>query len=348
MNKERRKAGIKKMKRNKFLITIPLIYIGAMIYIWIILKAVLKRMGTPFSGKLFVITLSIVILAIIVVGIIGITERMGKPREAKKIQEKLKEINFVDNQNNPPTLLTYERVKLARTLELYSAGIPMEQYEKKQAKIETKLGMRIRQITEGKDNQHVIIQAVEAKNDEGKPINWKDDYLSQKDFELVLGKSEYGVESIDIESTPNILVGGGTGSGKTTLMKSLLMQALKKGAIVYLIDMKEGIDFPAPWTRNCTIITKQEGIVEMLEKIVEIMEERKALLVETGTNKIADYNKKTETKLKRIIIACDEIAEVTDKTGISKDQKEITAQIEALLAKLARQGRAEGILCAVR
>ena len=43
------------------------------------------------------------------------------------------------------------------------------------------------------------------------------------------------------------------------------------------------------------------------------------------------------------IFACDELAEMLDKTGLTKDQKEIVNKIEGLLSTIARQGRAFGI-----
>ena len=49
------------------------------------------------------------------------------------------------------------------------------------------------------------------------------------------------------------------------------------------------------------------------------------------------------TKIKRVVFACDEVAEVLDKTGLSKDAKELVSQIEGKLSIIARQGRAFGI-----
>ena len=43
------------------------------------------------------------------------------------------------------------------------------------------------------------------------------------------------------------------------------------------------------------------------------------------------------------IFACDELAEMLDKTGLTKDQKETVNKIEGLLSTIARQGRAFGI-----
>ena len=47
--------------------------------------------------------------------------------------------------------------------------------------------------------------------------------------------------------------------------------------------------------------------------------------------------------MQRIVFACDEVAELLDKTGTDKARKELLAQIEARLALIARQGRAFGI-----
>ena len=44
-----------------------------------------------------------------------------------------------------------------------------------------------------------------------------------------------------------------------------------------------------------------------------------------------------------MIFACDEIAEVLDKTGLSKEKKELISQIEGQISIIARQGRAFGI-----
>ena len=45
----------------------------------------------------------------------------------------------------------------------------------------------------------------------------------------------------------------------------------------------------------------------------------------------------------RIIFACDEVAELLDKTGLSKEDKDLISKIENKLAIIARQGRAFGI-----
>ena len=64
---------------------------------------------------------------------------------------------------------------------------------------------------------------------------------------------------------------------------------------------------------------------------------------ETGCANISDYNKQSAVPLQRHIFACDEVAEVLDKTGLTKEQKERIGLIEKRLSIIARQGRAFGI-----
>lgn len=47
--------------------------------------------------------------------------------------------------------------------------------------------------------------------------------------------------------------------------------------------------------------------------------------------------------MQRYIFACDEVAEILDKTGLTKEQKDKVSLIESKLSVIARQGRAFGI-----
>lgn len=84
-------------------------------------------------------------------------------------------------------------------------------------------------------------------------------------------------------------------------------------------------------------------LLETLEKIVEELELRKVLLRSSGCANLDEYNRNIEEALQRIVFACDEVAEILDKTGQNKDGKDRISSYENKLATIARQGRAFGI-----
>lgn len=342
-NKQRFKAGLKRIKEKKALIMIHVVYVEVMILAMLMLKEILQKIGEPFSGKLFEIFLYVFVVEMIIVGVYGIILMLGKPIVSKKIEGELVDVGFVDNEGQSPLLLSKKKDNRGFIYEFYSPRIPFYKYEDHRAEIETALNIKVVDVMPGKDMQHTIIKAINGAGGKQEIILWKDDYLSNKDFELVLGESYFGIESIDISTTPHVLIGGGSGSGKSKLLKLLLMESIKKDAIIYLADFKGGVDYPAIWHKACTIITEPEILDNTLERVLKILEERRNMLVESGASNIAEYNKKTGTDICRIIVACDEVAEVLDKTGLDKDQKALVSQIESKLSTIARLGRAFGI-----
>ena len=91
------------------------------------------------------------------------------------------------------------------------------------------------------------------------------------------------------------------------------------------------------------ICFEEEDLLTLLTGLVDELERRKTLFRNAECPDIVEYNKTTRQALKRYIFACDEVAEVLDKTGRSKEQKELLSQIESKLSIIARQGRAFGI-----
>ena len=139
------------------------------------------------------------------------------------------------------------------------------------------------------------------------------------------------------------MLGGSTGSGKSILLKLLLMQALQKGAEVYIADFKGGVDFPPVWHRKCHMCFQENDLLYILGQLVAVLEYRKGRLAETGCPNLDEYNKITGEALPRLVFACDEVAEVLDRAGRNKEDKERLGQIENKLATIARLGRAFGI-----
>ena len=149
--------------------------------------------------------------------------------------------------------------------------------------------------------------------------------------------------TVNLADIPHILLGGATGSGKSVLLKCLILQSIRKGATIAIADFKGGVDFPLAWREKCRMCFDETALIRLLDEYVEELQERKRLFSESGVANLNEYNVKINRELPRCILACDEIAEVLDKTGLTKEQKEQTAQIESRLSLIARQGRAFGI-----
>lgn len=188
-----------------------------------------------------------------------------------------------------------------------------------------------------------ILDAVSTGDDLPEVLKWKDSYLSSKSFVLVLGESYTGPVTVNLTHIPHILLGGSTGSGKSVLLKLLLMQALRKGAEVYIADFKGGVDFPKVWHEKCRMCFTEEDLRYTLNQLAAVLEYRKSAFKALGCPNIDTYNETTEQPLPRLIFACDEVAEMLDKTGADNERKKLLAQIENRLSTIARQGRAFGI-----
>ena len=160
---------------------------------------------------------------------------------------------------------------------------------------------------------------------------------------LILGESLTGPVTVNLAHVPHILLGGSTGSGKSVLLKLLLMQSLHKGAEVYIADFKGGVDFPEVWHQKCQMCFTEDDLLYTLNQLTAVLEYRKGRLVETGCPNLDAYNEATGEGLPRLVFACDEVAEVLDRTGKGKEDKERLGQIENRLSTIARLGRAFGI-----
>ena len=258
----------------------------------------------------------------------------------------LQSIGLTNHAGMVPELLRKKRDKghpRVTIWEFRNQSIPLAEWEDNRAAIEAALDISVIKMTYGKGKSRVLVYAVPAQIDLPEIICWKGKYLSPDSFVLVLGESLLGPVTVNLAHIPHILLGGSTGSGKSVLLKLLLMQAMKKGARVYIADFKGGVDFPPLWNRDCRICFEETDLLDLLTGLVAELERRKEIFRTAGCSSIDTYNKSTGENLQRIIFACDEVAEVLDKTGADAERKKLLAQIENRLSTIARQGRAFGI-----
>ena len=255
-------------------------------------------------------------------------------------------VGLVNHAGMPPELLRKRRDRdnpRVTVWEFRNQSIPLQEWENKRLAIETALGITIVKLTYAKGKSRVLVYAVSAGDDLPEVLKWKDSYLSPISFVLVLGESYTGPVTVNLAHIPHILLGGSTGSGKSVLLKLLLMQALLKGAEVYIADFKGGVDFPKVWHEKCRMCFTEEDLRYTLGQLVTVLEYRKSEFRVLGCPNIDAYNDVAESSLPRLIFACDEVAEMLDKTGADNERKKLLAQIENKLSTIARQGRAFGI-----
>ena len=268
------------------------------------------------------------------------------PFGRRTTKDQLQCIGLVNHAGMPPELLRKRRDRenpRVTVWEFRNQSIPLQEWENKRLAIETALGITIVKLAYAKGKSRVLVYAVPAGDDLPEVLKWKDTYLSPISFVLVLGESYTGPVSVDLAHIPHILLGGSTGSGKSVLLKLLLMQALHKGAEVYIADFKGGVDFPKVWHEKCRICFTEEDLRYTLDQLATVLEYRKSEFRAMGCPNIDAYNEATEQPLPRLIFACDEVAEMLDKTGADNERKKLLAQIENKLSTIARQGRAFGI-----
>jgi len=352
MNMQRRmKRCIWRKQGNFFTLLFKLLLIMAYLAgaVWVhgkqdVLCALAEN--TPYISPVMETALANAVPAYLLLAGIALACLLFYPHKKKATADLLKSIPFVNGAGMPPELI---RIRADRKhpnvniWEFFSVGIPLIKWENTQAELEAMLDITIVKITSYKGKSRIRVYAIPADIELPQLLLWKDSYLSQKSFALVLGESLLGPVTVDLAHIPHILLGGSTGSGKSVLLKLLLMQSVKKGAKVCVADFKGGVDFPPVWHEKCRMCFEEDELLKLLTDLVDELDRRKRLFQKTKCSNIDAYNKITGDGLQRYIFACDEVAEVLDRTNRSGPGKEFYAKIENKLSVIARQGRAFGI-----
>lgn len=269
------------------------------------------------------------------------------PFKAGHYQKRLMEAGFVTPlHRQPPLLVTRYPIKndVAEIFEFEVNGLPIQKWEDKKPNLAQALRVSIFNIEEKHgNNQRILLYTSKLGKTSPKNHTWDDRYLFDGNT-LVLGVDMAGKNvTVNLAKIPHMLLGGSSGSGKSVLLKLMLMQCIKKEYVVLVGDLKGGVDFPNVWHDKCRILLDEGAISQQLSSLVEELERRKQQLAAAGCANLDEFNARTGHDLPRIIFACDEIGELLDKTGRDKAAKERIAVIESYLSTIARQARAFGI-----
>lgn len=145
--------------------------------------------------------------------------------------------------------------------------------------------------------------------------------------------------SFDLATTPHLLVGGTTGSGKSVCLHSLVLSLLLRHGPdtlqFALIDPKQ-VEFrpyaKLPNLYRDEIATEVTAAREMLEELVVEMDTRYSAFNRLGVNNVGEARRKGQA-LPYIVVFIEEMADL-----VMQDQN-----IEPLIARLAQKARAAGI-----
>ena len=323
------------------------LYLAGAVWVWSKQEAVSAyAQSVELISPIMLTAMTHAVAAYLLVGGVALAVFLVYPFGRKAAQDQLQSIGLSNHAGMAPDLLCKRRDRdnpRVTVWEFRNHSIPLTVWEDKRAAIEAALDVSIVKIIYGKSKSRVLMYAVSAQNSLPEVLRWSDAYLSPDSFVLTLGESLTGPVTVNLAHIPHILLGGSTGSGKSVLLKLLLMQSLRKGAEVFIADFKGGVDFPKVWHKKCRMCFTEADLLYTLNQLVAVLEYRKGRLAETGCPNLDAYNEATGDNLPRLVFACDEVAEVLDKTGADAERKKLLAQIESKLATIARLGRAFGI-----
>jgi len=184
------------------------------------------------------------------------------------------------------------------------------------------------------------IYRVEVQREEIVPPSFEQVYKSfPKNYyaPIALGVDSLGEFSFaDLNSLPNLLVSGTTGSGKSVLLHSFVLSLLGSDAILHLVDPKM-VEFGAYDKLESvkSIVHSPEEAGAVIEEVRSVMESRFLFLNKSGTRNVIEFNKLNDHKnrMRPIVIVVDEWADL-----VLQDK-----EIQKTLCMVAQKGRAAGI-----
>lgn len=208
-------------------------------------------------------------------------------------------------------------------------GISTEQFEKKQTEIEQFLGNKIKISYL---NHNIFLQVYEVELENIVPyIPYK-----AKGIEFPIG-IEYGGKAATVDLStgePHMIIAGESGSGKSTVLRSIITSLVLNGVTLHLVDLKYGAEFAI--FRNSKYVktfAKTKGeTYELLCFLIAEVERRYNLFYDSDCVDIKEYNKKHKEKLNYELLIVDEFADLQNEK-----------QSHELLEELSSKARACGI-----
>lgn len=250
----------------------------------------------------------------------------------------------VNRAGEPPLLTNMKRINEEENeCTFFCRGLSLDDWNDLKPRIESALNIIIIGFKEGVNKQYMVVRCISGSRTLPTIAEWSGLPDNTKEEEILIGQGYIGPVSINLAKVPHWLVGGSTGCGKSRLLAGMMLQMLLKGNDLYLIDAKDGMDygFARPYAR---IIKDADEIVDFLENLMKVMDDRREVLKRAEVHDIGEYNSKyPQHRMRRICLVIDEASFVFDSQSASKEEKEKIGKITRYVTQIGRLARFVGI-----
>lgn len=258
---------------------------------------------------------------------------------------KFEGIGFSGKNKVHPKFLSQEKEGKKIIYAFYCESINLQEWKKNYLHLETALDCNIVKIESAKTTKQVIkVHTVPTDQGLEDYLPWDDEHIQEDDFVLTIGLAMLEYVCFDFNKLPHALIAGVTGSGKSVILRCMLWQSVVKGAKIYMFDFKGGVEFGLEYEQFGEVVTERQRAIEVLKELTAENALRLKKFRAANVKNLAEYNEKfPDEPLCRIMVFCDEVAEMLDKTGAGKTEKSVVEEIEKEMSTLARLSRAPGI-----
>ena len=164
---------------------------------------------------------------------------------------------------------------------------------------------------------------------------------------------EFAVAGDDEEKPISYLAIGGTGSGKSSLIDSIIFNGAMKYSPddlqFYLIDFKDGVssakfaadrESPIPHVRLISGESKQEEAEIILNTLLAEKERRNKIITANMCSNLAQYNARAEKHMPRIIVVIDEVRKLFEEESGDRGRSD---RLATACKTIVHEGRSSGI-----
>ena len=258
---------------------------------------------------------------------------------------------FLGYDSKPPRYQGKKKYnKYLRRLRFHSR-IPLVDWKRQKLTLEVFFKRKIYAIKEGKTVRDTNIFLIQEELPTFIP--WDDTYM-EEGRRFAIGESYMGKAVWDVARLPHGLIAGASSSGKTSVLRSIVHQAIYKHFNVSVLDFKGGGDFNDVEQENAKyhdledgygpfLVSDPEEAHQLLLALVIEAKGRLEKFKEVGVTNIDEYNAQEKDSFVPWLVVIDEAAELLDVRPTDKTEKERYIEISQSLHTLARMSRAAGI-----